>query len=193
MTADEPFLLTIRDHLDDVGPRLVYADWLEERGDCDRAEFIRLQCRGEDGARARQLVHLHGESWAGAAGRHTYGVAFRHGFVEEITVCARMLLSHAEEIFAAAPVRLLRVIGLSGVLDQFIRCPYLARVKALHLTGSGLADGGAAALAGCEHLANLCTLRLGQNAIGDEGVEALADSPCLTNLETLMQIGRAHV
>jgi uncharacterized protein (TIGR02996 family) len=28
----------------DDGPRLVYADWLEERGECARAEFVRVQC-----------------------------------------------------------------------------------------------------------------------------------------------------
>jgi uncharacterized protein (TIGR02996 family) len=28
----------------DDGPRLVYADWLDERGECARAEFIRVQC-----------------------------------------------------------------------------------------------------------------------------------------------------
>ena len=29
---------------DDDAPRLIYADWLDEQGDCDRAEFIRVQC-----------------------------------------------------------------------------------------------------------------------------------------------------
>jgi len=30
---------------DDDAPRLVYADWLDDHGDADRAEFIRVQCR----------------------------------------------------------------------------------------------------------------------------------------------------
>ena len=30
---------------DDDAPRLVFADWLDENGDADRAEFIRVQCR----------------------------------------------------------------------------------------------------------------------------------------------------
>lgn len=34
----------IIDHPDDDGPRLVFADWLEERGECARAELIRLGC-----------------------------------------------------------------------------------------------------------------------------------------------------
>jgi uncharacterized protein (TIGR02996 family) len=182
----EPFLQTVLENPADDGARLVYADWLEERGEGDRAELIRLQCRGEDDERARALVHLHGKSWAGPAARHTYGIAFRRGFVEEVTVCALTLVKHAEEIFAAAPVRLLRVIGAAGVLERFVRCPLLARIEALHLTGGGLSDAGAVALSECEFLANLRTLRLGQNSIGDEGVEVLADSPWLGNLETLI-------
>src|SRR5262245_1243255 len=39
-----PFLATIRESPDEDGPRLIYADWLEEQGECDRAEFIRVQC-----------------------------------------------------------------------------------------------------------------------------------------------------
>ena len=45
--------------LDDL-PRLIFADWLDEHGDADRAEFIRLQCSGdkEAGARAAELEAL---------------------------------------------------------------------------------------------------------------------------------------
>jgi uncharacterized protein (TIGR02996 family) len=35
----------IVENLDDDGPRLVYADWLDDHGDPERAEFIRVQCR----------------------------------------------------------------------------------------------------------------------------------------------------
>jgi uncharacterized protein (TIGR02996 family) len=41
---DEAFLEAICETPDDDTPRLVYADWLEENGDSDRAEFIRVQC-----------------------------------------------------------------------------------------------------------------------------------------------------
>lgn len=44
MTGDGPALLrTILERPDDDAPRLVYADWLEENGQQNRAEFIRLQ------------------------------------------------------------------------------------------------------------------------------------------------------
>ncbi|HLW65058.1 MAG TPA: TIGR02996 domain-containing protein [Gemmataceae bacterium] len=39
----DAFLKTIRENPDDDAPRLVYADWLDENGQPDRAEFIRLQ------------------------------------------------------------------------------------------------------------------------------------------------------
>ena len=60
---------------DDDAPRLVYADWLEERGD-PRAEFIRAQVeramtpewdpRHEElEAREQELLREHYEEWAG--------------------------------------------------------------------------------------------------------------------------------
>ena len=45
MTPDETFLQAIREAPTDDAPRLIYADWLEEHGQADRAEFIRVQCR----------------------------------------------------------------------------------------------------------------------------------------------------
>ena len=43
MTDHQAFLSAIIDRPDDDLLRLVFADFLEERGDPDRAEFIRLQ------------------------------------------------------------------------------------------------------------------------------------------------------
>lgn len=44
MTEQDAFLRSICEHPDDDAPRLIFADWLEERGQRDRAEFIRIQC-----------------------------------------------------------------------------------------------------------------------------------------------------
>jgi uncharacterized protein (TIGR02996 family) len=41
MSVEDALLQAIRDHPDDPVPRLVYADWLDERGDA-RGEFLRL-------------------------------------------------------------------------------------------------------------------------------------------------------
>ncbi len=43
MTEHPGFLQDILEHPDDDVPRLIYSDWLEENGQEDRAEFIRVQ------------------------------------------------------------------------------------------------------------------------------------------------------
>jgi uncharacterized protein (TIGR02996 family) len=43
MTQDEAFLQAIWENPEDDTPRLVYADWLQEKGD-PHGEFIHVQC-----------------------------------------------------------------------------------------------------------------------------------------------------
>jgi carbon storage regulator len=60
---ERAFLDAIRQRPDDEGVRLVYADWLEERGD-PLAEFIRLHCRRKELARRAQALWAeHGDDW----------------------------------------------------------------------------------------------------------------------------------
>ncbi len=76
MTHDEAFLRDVIEAPDDDGPRLIYADWLEDEGRTERAELIRAQCelariaaegprRTELEATARALLAEHGREWAG--------------------------------------------------------------------------------------------------------------------------------
>jgi uncharacterized protein (TIGR02996 family) len=87
---------------DDDGPRLVYADWLQERGD-PRGEFIALQLeraggRARSGGRQREnaLAAKHANAWShslgvrsGRSGSHPGGtlparVHFGRGFAETV-------------------------------------------------------------------------------------------------------------
>ena len=80
---------------DDDGPRLVYADWLLERGD-PRGEFIALQFapsheRNTPAMRTREseLRARHGVAWAGALAKATPLEALMHfqrGFVETMLI-----------------------------------------------------------------------------------------------------------
>lgn len=85
MTTEDALLAAVLANPDDDLPRLVYADWLEEHGEPERAEFIRVQVElarrsGEvcvacdDGAececdirqlrrRERELIDAHGFDW----------------------------------------------------------------------------------------------------------------------------------
>src|SRR4051812_45143988 len=93
---NDAFLRAIRDNPDDAH-RLVYADWLDEQGDADRAEFIRLQCRlarlGPDDpardaleARERALLTAHEAKWLGPLPPEVRDWSFRGGLVDALLV-----------------------------------------------------------------------------------------------------------
>src|SRR4051794_37362724 len=81
---------------DDVA-RLVFADWLDEHGEPDRAEFIRLQialargsvARAEVEAtekRADELLLRHREGWLPGCAGIDWMVGFRRGFGEVVVI-----------------------------------------------------------------------------------------------------------
>jgi uncharacterized protein (TIGR02996 family) len=61
VSLDEAFLADICEHPDDDAPRLIYADWLDEHGQPERAEFIRVQielARLPEDARQRPTLEV---------------------------------------------------------------------------------------------------------------------------------------
>src|SRR5205823_4967842 len=71
-----PFLRDIVETPDEDAPRLIFADWLEDHGQPERAELIRVQCelarpststprQDELRAREKKLVKAHGQRWLG--------------------------------------------------------------------------------------------------------------------------------
>src|SRR5215471_3698309 len=92
MSLHEAFLRSIIEAPDDDAPRLAYSDWLEEHGEPDRAEFIRVQCRlaalDEDDPERRELQKReyelladHWGEWAGPLVGTVRSWQFRRGFV----------------------------------------------------------------------------------------------------------------
>lgn len=69
-----PFLRAIIDRPDDDLPRLVFADWLDEHGDGERAEFIRLQVAGRGHRRAARLLADNASAWWPWLGRIDWNV-----------------------------------------------------------------------------------------------------------------------
>jgi carbon storage regulator CsrA len=201
---ERPFRQAILEDPDDDGLRLIFADWLEERGD-PLGEFIRAQCEvarlpvGDPRhsrlrERARSLWAAHGESWKAALPavlRSAVFELFERGFLESAVLSVDEFLGHAEAIFAAAPVRNLRLwhswshIPLGTQVASLAASPYLSRLSILDLTKLGLGDEGAMRLAASPYTASLRVLGLRGNRIGDAGAQALAASPHLANLTTL--------
>jgi uncharacterized protein (TIGR02996 family) len=101
MTEGKALFQAILHNPDDDGPRLVYADWLEEHGDADRAEFIRVQIAlaglslADDRhatltAREQALLGARRAEWACPLEPYAHVTAFRRGFPEGIALGSRL-------------------------------------------------------------------------------------------------------
>jgi uncharacterized protein (TIGR02996 family) len=115
MTPDDAFLQAIIESPDDDGLRLVYADYLEEQGQPERAELIRVQIelarfqedpswRDEWEAREQELLRAHGEQWLGPLRGLVSQWTFRRGFVEEATVAVQTVLAQHDALRRVAPL-----------------------------------------------------------------------------------------
>lgn len=158
MTHDDAFLQSIIETPDDDVPRSIYADWLEDHGQAERAEFIRIQCeiskladgslrRAELTAREAHLLEAHGKEWAGESRveetnpsylggtvRLRHG-SFVRGFVEELSIEIIDLVTHADLLFSRAPIRHLKIedtISL-GEIRLLEMSPYLGRIESICL------------------------------------------------------------
>jgi uncharacterized protein (TIGR02996 family) len=197
------FIDAIRRDRGDDGLRLVFADWLEERGD-PRAELVRWQVARArlaaddpvwlDLARREQdWLQRHRDLLLGGLQEHVSDWRLERGFVEEVTVEASAFLERAEALCAAAPLALVRVVpdresGRDGdaLLRGLAELPQLDRVHELELQRCVVGAEGAAALAACARLGELSALDLGHNLLGDGGLQALAWSRRLGRLERLL-------
>lgn len=178
MTGDDAFLAAIIAAPTDDLPRLVYADYLDEQGDHDRAEFIRLQIAGSQGhlqalARSEQLLQANRDKWII---RQIHGVQmFRRGFVEAIHIAAEEFVAHADRIGCSAPVTALRLAHSGPYLDTLIRVPWLSRLDKLDLTGNLGIGYWLNRLLTAVPLPNLQSLILRNNQLGAEAVDVLAE------------------
>jgi len=194
--ADGAALLqTILDHPDDDAPRLVYADWLEEQGQQERAEFIRVQIElaatlpeysarwRELTARQSELWQDHGDNWRKEAPAWAvkYG-QYRRGFLGEIAVSAKDFIKGAAGLFARAPVQNLQVRNTDGLIAALFANPQLLHIRTL---GIRVDAQTVAFVAQCPHLAKLSTLDLHSSPLHDEGMALLAASPYLRQLTTV--------
>jgi uncharacterized protein (TIGR02996 family) len=187
MTDRAAFLAAIVRRPDDDLPRLIYADFLDERGEGPRAEFIRLQCAAARGDavpfnRIAALEVEHRDEWLAPLGSGVYHAEFRRGFPEHLVMAASEFVRDGEAIREQTPLRGVALLGAGRVLGRLLAGPHLAGLTALHFTGGMLGDTGIERLTECPHLAGVRNLRLGSNEIGDAGAAALAHGLFLDQL-----------
>jgi hypothetical protein len=123
----------------------LYADWLEEHDQPDRAELIRVQCalagiacddprRPNLEMRANVLLTAHETQWRQEAPAWArQHIDFRRGFVDEVRVGLRTFLKGAPGLFRRAPATTLRLTSVFAARDSLSACPQLAAVRSLHL------------------------------------------------------------
>jgi uncharacterized protein (TIGR02996 family) len=199
LQPENPELLAaIITHPDEDTPRLIYADWLQENGDEDRAEFIRLNCKllrkwkmnvrdpkDPDCVRMEALERQHGEAWLRRMPKLP-GVrwwCFWRGFPSiQVSDCTTVL-KHAKKIWAAAPVERVDINDLAGA-KALAKSPYFGRVRVLGLNWVGRSGLPALReLLGSPKLTNLRNLVAFSCGLGDAGAKVVAESPQLSGLE----------
>jgi uncharacterized protein (TIGR02996 family) len=199
--TDTAFLRTILADPDDDAPRLIYADWLDEQGDADRAEFIRLQVQlsrmlpGEPGwgpmfGRSHELKQLHHVEWVNKLPQfdEVHWEIFERGFIKAARVDSPdAYFDNAGKLFAAAPIEELRLHQFTWVnATRLAESKHLRRIRVLDFgDGNRVANQGTEALAKSPYLANLVTLNLSQNSLGSAGVRAIAMAPYIRSLREL--------
>jgi uncharacterized protein (TIGR02996 family) len=199
MSQADAFLAAIREAPDDDTPRLVYADWLDDQGDADRAAFIRAQVRLarlapgcpdrldlED--EADDLLRRHPE-WAGRLPELARAWEFRRGFVESVTLASGTYLSYASSLVAEFPLREVCFVGGEQQLVFLARSPHLAGVETLAfrraLPYDRLHSYDFRELFASPHLGRLTALDLSSCAVEWPAVRELLASPLLARLKRL--------
>ncbi len=179
-------------------PRLVYADWLDENGQPDRAEFIRVQIElaqiapnelvpwnkrvNDLRAREKTLLATREAEWlAPLRGKgeplqsgETNG-KFHRGFVEIVWMPSLWFRHRAETLFARVPVRELRVTRTTEVeFGRLMEYPLLGRLAGLDLSDRVLGDAATRMLSWSAFTGELRVLRLRGCGLTDDGAFELA-------------------
>jgi uncharacterized protein (TIGR02996 family) len=175
-------------------PRLVFADWLDDHGEPERAEFIRLQMerarlREYDPrrplllSREQELLDLHARAWrADLPGWHREEQCwFRHGFVALVSItAARFARGRSRLLDRQAPLEGVRLRNLEGRSAEVSANPRLTHLREL----APLATDEARVLLTSPHLAGLRRLDFSLGARVRFDLGALVTGP-FTGLSAL--------
>lgn len=206
MSEEASFLRAVCASPDDDGPRLVFADWLDELGD-PRGSFIRLQLklaryRWEDSRRpawerrADELWDKHGARWLAALPRLpevNWVPPFCRGFLERASSIVPAFLAHADEWSPIVPIQKLDLnVHFSGPeqFEALVNDPHLVPLRELSLDGVGYLNAPLGTLAESRFLTRLRRLRLfhaGARAVS--GLTELLASSALPALQGLILHG----
>jgi uncharacterized protein (TIGR02996 family) len=201
MTEQDAFVQAIIESPDDDTPRVIFADWLEDHGQPERAGFIRSQIERQHlsardpwemvlDERELSLLVRFAQPWFAPPSDWNVGsnVLVRRGFPELLNVDAKSLLECADDVFARWPITRLLLTdqrGMALLARQLAQSPFFARIRDLGLYRLFVGREIKTILLSSPHLANLVRLHAGSNQLGDEGLRELARLPSLAGLREL--------
>jgi uncharacterized protein (TIGR02996 family) len=205
MTTEAAFLQDICENPDDDVPRLVYADWLGDRGgpdDAERADFIRVQCAlahleendpARDGLerRERELLWPRLAAWWNelpewARQESLVGPerSFRRGFLSVVACTARAFIERGGELLQRFPVQSVQLMEMNEQARALASCPHLARITSLALIGP-LDVAAGIWLRVSPHFRRLACLDLSGCGFGDVTAGDIASSEQFPSLREL--------
>lgn len=195
MPDELAFLTAIRDQPRSRDLRMVYADWLTDRGD-PRGDFIRVQCRAATAPRdsvaradleaeADALRFRHEEEWLAPFLPHAGNWGWERGLLDFVTVETTAFLDHAELWLPAQPLLGVHLRRAGPHLAKLAQCPALRHVTGLYLGDNDLTDEQLAPLLTSPHLGRLRALVLHFNKLGPETCKLLATTRTLPRLSHL--------
>lgn len=189
------FLDYIVANIDEDIPRLVFADWLQEQGQEDRAEFIRVQvdrarlpawnpAQVHLRVREEQLLKRYGEEWLAElpAPEGARWEGFRRGIIAEVSFASyEAMRATAHACRAVAPVEAATVRWPRRREAREAGEP-IAELRELNLTGRAASVDEIRWLAASPQLATLRVLTA--RGLWADGFVSLMASPHLANLRT---------
>jgi uncharacterized protein (TIGR02996 family) len=200
MNQQDAFLQAICENPDDDSPRLIFADWLEDHGQSERAEFIRGQIertrlpardpRQRDLAKRETiLLRQFARTWfpLPRGWNRRDHLVIRRGFPEGLTHGGDVLVAQAH-LLGHWPITRLHFTDLTQDLAaKAANWSFLARIRDLNLyyLHSDRTETGISTVLESAWLANLVRLNVGSTHLGDEGVRHLAGLPHLAGLREL--------
>jgi uncharacterized protein (TIGR02996 family) len=189
----------------DDAPRLILADWLEERGQSERADFIRVQCRlaalDEDAPersplerRERQLWLKHRSEWRAWLPGRLRDFLFRRGFVHPQNFSGKQFFGLTDEALAHAPLWDVR-LTLRGpaAVDCLAGAERLRHVAGLEIDDSGLGSGQLCEVLSAPGLVNVRGLGLRGGPYTPDHLRALTNSPLAARLTRLTILSAPNI
>lgn len=196
---ERAFLEQILAQPDDDSPRMIFADWLEETGQSDRAEFIRVQIERHSLpkwdrrqlpllAREAALLRDHEVEWKESLPKIpsvTWG-KFRRGLIATATFSdVSQLGSRFQDCHETAPLEAIS-IDWPNTNYSFDNPAPLPGLKELTLEDAPYLEGEEIDMvAWSPILTGIESLRVGRCNLGDDGIRRLIDSTSLGSLKSL--------